>query len=135
MDIVIGANHKQKCDNPKCLQKESRIKSSALYSTAPQPVYSRLGKSHVCICVAGVVVSTSGEGSPRSKSFCVFRQAPLVSDGIHIFCIFYHLLKQLKCFVNLTTKVQIRPGLLQRCGIKMHFRITTTSQKQNKALN
>lgn len=47
-------------------EKKSRIKSSALYSTAPQPVYSRLGKSYVCVCVAGVVVSIGGEGSPRS---------------------------------------------------------------------
>lgn len=90
VDIVIGANHKQKCDNPKCLQKESRIKSSALYSTAPQPVYSRLGKSHVCVCVARVVVSISREGSPWSQSFCVSRKAPLVSDRIYI-SLFLHL--------------------------------------------
>lgn len=58
VDIVIGANHKHECDNPKCLQK-SKIKSSALYSTAPRPVYSPLGKSHLCVGVTGVVVSIS----------------------------------------------------------------------------
>lgn len=123
MDIVIGANHKQKCDDPKCLQKKtknSKIKSSALYSTAPQPVYSRLGKSHVCICVAGVVVSADKvhKGPKRKeKSFFVSRQAPLGSCRFNT-SLFLHLQfsrfrkKELKFPMSLTTKIQIRAGLI-----------------------
>lgn len=145
MDIVIGANHKQKCDDPKCLQKKtknSKIKSSALYSTAPQPVYSRLGKSHVCICVAGVVVSADKvhKGPKRKKkSFFVSRQAPLGSCRFNI-SLFLHLQfsrfrkKELKFPMSLTTKIQIRAGLITELCDQAAFPHKNNLNKKNKAL-